>query len=135
MKTNFDAIDAIWKRLTAQQIATAISGEIYKLQRPFNSDKEDIVINALPITETIPQECVVNVNCYVPNLIVKVKGQETKMPDTVRIKQISDLVLSKLENVAEATFHYFVTNQAVLANESGNEYYSNIRLTFIFTNI
>lgn len=134
MKTNYDALNVIYKRLNTL-VKPSISGKVYKLRRPLNSRLEDIVINALPISDEIPQECTVNVNCYAPNIETKVSGVSTSSPDTKRMKEVADLVAENLENVDDQDCHYFIMNQAVLQDEAAEEYYTNFRVTFLFTAI
>lgn len=134
MKTNFEAIDVIWKRLKDSN--PTISGGIYKISRPFNSKVEDIIINALPISDTIPQECVVNVNCYVPNIEVSIKGQVNQsVADTKRMKTLADLLVGILNDIKGDGYFYFVSGQGNFQNEAGNEYYINLRITFLFKNL
>ncbi len=134
MKTNYDALDVIFKRLNTL-VKPSISGKVYKLRRPLNSKLEDIVINALPISDEIPQECIVNVNCYAPNIETKISGVSTLSPDTKRMKEVAELVAETLEDVDAADYHYFISNQAVLQDESSDEHYTNFRVTFLFTDI
>lgn len=134
MKTNYDAIDVIFKRLNTL-VKPSISGKVYKLRRPLNSKLEDIVINALPIIDEIPQECIVNVNCYVPNIDTKISGVSTSSPDTKRMKEVAELVSGSLDNVDASDHHYFISNQAIIYDDSTDEHYTNFRVTFLFTTI
>lgn len=132
MKTTFDAVDVIWVRLN-ETLADKISGGVYKYKRPFNSKDEDIVINSLPISPGIPQECAINVNCYVPDLRTKVKGvSNMDMPDTLRLSTLAGWIVDILNDRANEEYYYFVTGQNTLSNEAGNEHYVNIRLDFLF---
>lgn len=134
MKTNYDALDVIFNRLNTL-VKPSISGKVYKLRRPLNSKLEDIVINALPIGDEVPKECIVNVNCYVPNIDTKISGVSTSSPDTKRMKEVANLVAESIENVDEQHCHYFISNQAVIQDEAAEEYYTNFRVTFLFTEI
>ncbi len=132
MNTTNDAIDIIWKKLNTT-VKQQITGDVYKLNRRINSDKEDIVINSLPISPDFPESCVVNVNIYVPNISVKIYGKvDNTMPDTLRLKQLTKLVRQQLESVSEAHYIYSYDGQAVIPSPETNEYYSNIRVYFVF---
>lgn len=132
MRTTFDAISIIYKVLK-QDVSTQISGDIYKLVRPLNSKKEDIVINALPASEGLLQELALNINCYVPDIEVNVNGQVDKLPDTKRMNEVALLVIDAVEDVSNDDNHFFITNQAVIQDQAGH--YVNIRLMFLFTNV
>lgn len=134
MKTTFDAVDIIWKKLNAAFVVKKlISGGVYKYRRPFNSELEDIVINSLPLNVGMPDECVVNVNCYVPNIKISVQGTSNNdIPDTLRLKTLADLIIVQLIDNADDQHYYYVEFQSLLSNEAGNEFYSNIRLNFKF---
>jgi hypothetical protein len=133
MKTNFEAVDVIWKRLNDNK--PTISGGIYKLVRPFNSILEDITINSLPITDDVTGECLVNVNIHIPNIEVKVSGgANSSFPDLFRLKSLTETVIGLLNDVKVNDYYFFVSGQAILQNEARNEYYSNLRITFLFKN-
>jgi hypothetical protein len=57
-----------------------------------NSDKEDVVINSLPINNSQMQSGVFNVNIHVPNLVLNINGNiDTTQPNHERIKQLTAL--------------------------------------------
>lgn len=132
MRTTLDAISIIFKVLK-QDVSSQISGDIYKLVRPLNSVKEDIIINALPVSEGLLQELALNINCYVPDIEVNVNGQVEKFPDTKRMNEVALLVIEAVEDVSNDDNHFFVTNQAVIQDQAGH--YVNLRLMFLFTNV
>ncbi len=133
MKTINDAIDIVWKQVNAS-LSSTITGGVYKLSRPFESSLEDVVVNALPITGETVQQCVINVNAYVPNLLLKIKGkQDSSMPDYARLKQISETVISLLHKKTGSNYWHYVENHAVIRNEGVNEHYANVRIRFMFT--
>ncbi len=133
MNTTNDAIDIVWQKINST-VKASIDGDVYKLNRPINSKKEDIVINSLPITPDFPQQCVVNINCYVPNLNVKINGKnDNTIPNTARLKALTNLIMSHTDNVEGANFCYYFEGQATLRSPETNEYFSNIRLFFVFS--
>ncbi len=132
MKTNIEAAGIVWKVLN-EHLSGLITGGVYKFNRPFDSVDEDIVLTALPITTNHLQECVVNVNCYAPNLKVKIKGKvDDTIADSVRLAELTQLVFDHAHDVSLEGCYFYVSGQAILANEAGDEHYSNIRLTFLF---
>jgi hypothetical protein len=77
---------------------------------------------------------VINVNAYVPNLLLKIKGkQDSSMPDYARLKQISETVISLLDKKSGSNFWHYVENHAIIKNEEVNEHFANVRLRFMFT--
>ena len=135
MKSNLDAIDVVFALLKGGQLSQAIDGKIYKLKRPTNSQAEDIVLNALPISPDIPQTCVVNVNVYVRNLNVKINGKpEQKMPDTARIRALSKMACDELFDVAADDYYFYIAQQTTIEVEEINMHYINIRISFHYTN-
>jgi len=133
MKTNIKAVDAVWKVLKDAGIPALINGKIYKFSRALNSRNEDIVINALPITEEIPQRCYVNVNVYVNNLSVKINGQtDNTIPDLLRLDELTNSIIGVLEEVTNDDYYFSIGQHAVLSDDSISQYYSNIRIEFYF---
>ncbi|MBW6491953.1 MAG: hypothetical protein K0B15_12250 [Lentimicrobium sp.] len=135
MRTNFDAVDIVWKVLDGSQIKAAIDGKIYKYTRPTNSEKEDVVINALPISPGTPQRCVVNANIYTRNLKLNIGGVAVNsMPDNVRLNALTTIALNAIEDVSKDNHYFFVEQQAVISEEALSQHYTNIRIEFLFTN-
>lgn len=133
MKDVSQAIDIVWRDLTSAGIGNA--GKIFKITRALNSRSEDIVINALPISEGTLQRCYINVNVYVNNLKLNIDGQaDNTLPNTVRLKELTSAVISALEEVSADDHYYFVQQQAIIRDEQIGQHYSNIRIEFYFTN-
>jgi len=133
MKTVDDAIDVVWKQVN-NCLAGSISGGIYKITRPFDSKLEDVVINSLPINGESVQSCVIYINCHVPNLTLKIKGKiDNSFPDNLRLKSLTASIISQVDLISTPGTFQFVENQAILKTEGVSEYYSSIRIQFIFT--
>lgn len=133
MKNVSQAIDIVWRDLTLARIGN--TGKVFKITRALNSRNEDIVINALPISEGTLQRCYINVNVYVNNLNLTIGGQQDNtLPNTVRLAQLTSAIISALEEVSADDHYYFVQQQTVIRDEQIGQHYSNIRLEFYFTN-
>ena len=92
-----------------------ISGKIYKDKRPTESQKEDIVINSLTMTNEFLQKGVFNVNCYVPMLSIKnTNGIIQKQKNAKRLKEITNAVYSALDEVWNDDYLLEVTNHQEL---------------------
>lgn len=84
--TDIDIKDELYTLLKGSQLASSVSGSVYKDQRPLNSEKEDIIIAIVARDAGYQiQEATANVNIYVPDLR---RGQEA-IEDTKRLRQLS----------------------------------------------
>lgn len=135
--TPFDAIDIIWQKLHASSIA--VSGGIYKLSRPLNSAKEDIVVNSITLNADQLQEGVLNVNIHVPNLTLEIGGvTDNSQPNFSRLKALTDTVVGILiDQWADDGSYNFSVQQPgnPIAEPDINQHYSNIRIEFFSVNL
>lgn len=130
MKTASDVIDILWSLLNASPLKTAINGGVYKMERPLNSNVEDVVINTLPVNFLQLQTGLANVNVFVPNLL---SGGESK-PNTKRLKELSLLAVNALKDVWSDDYHLEVQQQTLIKDEESNQYFINIRVDFFNIN-
>lgn len=110
-----------------------INGSVYKMQRPINSDKEDIVINSLPISGSQIQEGVLNVNIYVPDikLMNSDKTASTFLPNTARMTELSRLAINDLSEFWSPDGDYvFELENTGIYPEDNNQHYINLRIRF-----
>lgn len=117
--TTLDAVDLIYSSLKGKVSA---SGGIYKFRRPTDSDKEDVVINALPLTHNRHQKGTCNVNIYVQNL----KTSNGDMPDFKRLKILSSEVTGLLDNQFGDYYSFYIESTQII--EHDEEFYQNIRI-------
>lgn len=68
MKSAIDVIVDVYSLVNVPAVTSAISGEVYQLERPDNSKKQDVVIGLLGADNEWLQEATVNVKIHVPNL-------------------------------------------------------------------
>lgn len=142
MKTGLDMVSDAFSILNVTDVTTIITGNLYKLARPKNSQLEDIVINALPITGEQLQKGVFNVNVHVPNLsnIVIAGASDNRQPDVTRLGEISKIVVEKLRDVVGTDFHFSAQTGGLPIQDDDYTWYMNIRVTYYsvqenFTNI
>lgn len=128
-KTVFDGKQWILELLNQSNVKTIISGKIYKDKRPVGSAKEDIVINALPMTSEFLQNGVFNVNCYVPYISIKIDGVDQNMPNNVRLEAIAKAVYPVLEEVYKDDFNLEVDNHTTFEEEAEKASYINFRVS------
>jgi hypothetical protein len=139
MKTSYDLVNIVWQKLhsTASLVSdpTKLTGGIYK-KRPTNSNKEDIEVNSLGVTNEQLQRGVINVNVFVPNKPVDVNGiQDTQQPDFVRLKELTDLAVATLKDVNVGDYSFDIQQQNMIQDQDTSEYYSNIRIDFFYINL
>ena len=126
-KTVLDGKQWILELLLRAGINNVISGKIYKDKRPAGSQKEDIVINSLTMTNHFLQNGVFNVNCYVPMIEVKVNNGITQKQKNAK-RLISDAVYSALSEVWEEEFNLEVVNHQEFEEDNFNYYNFRISL-------
>lgn len=128
MKTTFD-VNTFLFALVTQSIGTTLTGGVYKLQRPRDSKKEDVVVSSLPIPEnTNPQVATCNVNVHVPNMVISIDGFPHTVCNQARLKELADILITALDEGISDTYHYRVTNQTVIEEPAQDEHFYNIRL-------
>jgi len=130
MISPLDAIDSIYTLLKASQLKNAVTGDLYKVQRPDDSKKEDIVINALPVTPGDINLCTVNVNVYVNDMQVSINGKPQQQPDFQRLKQLADLGKMSLLEYSSQVFKFDIANIGLIREESINQHFLNFRLEY-----
>lgn len=131
MLLSFDTNDILFAVLTAsEELKSAISGGIYNTDRPDNSGKEDITINTISVNGNIPQGGTSNVNIHVPDLKLKIKGQEQRKIDRERLREITHLVIAALEAANVEGLLFWVSNETVIAEDAIQQHYANLRITW-----
>lgn len=136
MKTTLDEVDIIWSAVNASALKTAINGGIYKHKRVLNSSKEDVVINALPITSEQIQNGIVNVNVHVPNHSVQLAdGVDNSQPNHTRLKALATIAVAVLKDTWADDYNFDVQQQILIEDKEANDHYINIRLEFFNVNI
>ncbi|AFR35966.1 hypothetical protein [Riemerella anatipestifer] len=125
-RTVLDGKQWILDLLLRAKVNEFINGQIYKYNRPVNSNKEDIVINSLTMTNQMLQNGVFNINCYVPKKSVTVGGITQLHKDNKRLKEIADKVYAILNDVWENDYNLDVETHQDF--EEQNENYYNFRV-------
>ncbi|MBC9913186.1 hypothetical protein [Chitinophaga varians] len=136
MITTLKAIDAIWKLLNDSALRTEVSGGVYKLKRPINSQREDVVVNSLPFDSLQLQKGIINVNIHVPNLVITANGiQDTTQPDFVRLSELASIAAPLLTDSWNDEWHFDVQQHTVIEEAELREHFVNFRLEFYAINL
>jgi hypothetical protein len=133
MKQTFDTNEILFGILKGSSaIASAISGGVYVDPRPLNSEKEDIVINTIALSQdSEPQIGTSNVNIHVPDKTVSIGGVQQKVTDNARLKVISGLVLDAIRSASVQGLKMLIETQSNPIPEAEiNQHYINIRVSW-----
>jgi hypothetical protein len=135
MKTTIDTDDVLYDLLKNSSLKSAITGKVYKRQRPVNSNLEDVVINSLPITNEQLQQCVSNVNVFVPNEKITVGETVDSVANEARLKQLVALAVTVLTDGINGQFTWDIQQQTLIKDDESESHYINIRIQFFVSNI
>ncbi len=132
MKDSFDIEAIIFDLLSNSAMKNAINGGIYVGDgRPADSEDEDVVINTISLTQDyLPQLATTNVNIYVKDGDVTIKGKEQKQANRTRLKALSEKAMTILRNAKFDGLMITIESQTILAESSIKQHYSNIRISW-----
>jgi hypothetical protein len=132
MKQIFDTESILYGILSKSPVKNAISGNIYVGDdRPDDSEDEDIVVNSIGLTqEYYPQIGTSNVNIYVKDMPVKIKGKQQMKANRPRLKLLSGDTIEVLRCARVKGMVIVVDWDCVLAEPSIKQHYVNIRVSW-----
>jgi len=132
MKQTFDTDKILFSLLKYDSfIAAAITGGVYRMSRPLNSELEDIVVNTIVLSqEFLPQIGTSNINIHVKDMSVNIGGVRQLMPDLERLESLSELVLATLRGANIQGLTISVENQTTIAVNDINQHFVNIRINW-----
>lgn len=129
MKTSFDTDDILYQILSSNnELKEMVSGGIYKFERPDSSEKEDIVINTITVTQELPQKGASNVNIYVPDISIKIAGKPQRKANTERLRTLTNKVISVLADASVEGLMFWVANQSVIKEPEVFQHFSNLKI-------
>lgn len=132
MKTALDMVDDVYTLIDVPTLREAVNGVVIKYRRPKSSKKEDIVVNALAITNAPLQEGIVNINLHVPNLSnIKFSdiADETQ-PNSEKIKQLCAIALPLLDGIYKETFSVAIDRPPMPTQDADGSWFANIRVEY-----
>lgn len=132
MKTSFDIDKIVFDLLSNSVVKDAISGGIYfRNDRPDNSNKEDIVINTITMTQDfLPQMVTSNVNIYVADQLRRIEKTEQWKPNHKRLSELTKMVVEVLRGSRIEGLKLIPESQSVLQEASIKQHFSNIRISW-----
>lgn len=132
MKTTFEPLIILYHLFVGSPVDSAITGGIYQMKRPSGSTLEDVVINSLPISGTQIQQVVANVNLYVPDLKLTLKGKPQQMPDMNRLNELATLAIPLIKEHYQGNYQFWLVGQTVIEEPETGQHYVNLRVEFQF---
>ncbi|MBO4234090.1 hypothetical protein FO675_07210 [Riemerella anatipestifer] len=126
MITSLDLASIVYKSVSNSNIKSIINGDVYLGERPFNSDKNDVVIGALSVPNTILQESVVLVNIYAKDLF----DGRSHLPDLKLLNEATKLLMPLFKDyyIAEKKTYIDIEYQRNYKVQNAQEWVSVIRL-------
>lgn len=135
MKSIFD-IDEILYNICSIAVKSSIGGGIYKEgDRPVNSNKEDVVINSIILTQdTYPQLGSSNINIYVPDHYVSIHNRRTRVVDRYRLEYLSKMITKALRDTIVEGLAISIDSHAILSENEIDQHFVNIKISWNIQN-
>lgn len=133
MKTSFDIDKIVYKLLSgSSELKSTITGGVYySNDRPDGSNKEDVVINTITMTQDyLPQLATSNVNIYVADITRRIDGVEQAKPNHERLAKLTKIVLDVLRSARVEGLKLIPESQSVLNDTTVKQHFCNIRIAW-----
>ena len=134
MRTTSDVESILYEHIKGSALDLACNGGIWPGDRADGSELEDIVINSIAITSGTIQYAVANVNIYVKDVAVPGSSNHN-IKDSGRIKVLSDLAVTLLEEIRGDYYDFWFESQGVFQESAIGQHYINFRIDFTFYNL
>lgn len=131
MKDGFDLVTDLRSLVNVPEITGLIDGKIYNSFRPNNSNKTDIVVNSITISNTQDQIGYGNINIYVPALSAPdgIGGQQ-QVPDMAKMNSLCKSVTPLVETQFRNTFRTEVEDAGNIYQDTDGSWFVNIRIKY-----
>lgn len=128
MRTTFDTNAILYKLFKNNAIGN--DGGCYaEDDRPTDSQKEDVTFNTIKLSqEYYPQYGRSNVNIYVADSYVNIKGVKQRKTNVTRLKTLANKAMEILREARIQGLKIIVEEQDVLSYPSLKQHCANIRL-------
>lgn len=131
IRTDIDIKDDVFALVQGSELSDAITGSVYKDQRPLNSEKEDIIISMIARDAGYQiQQAEVNVNIYVPDITRDLD----KIENTIRLRQLSSIAISLFEYVHRGDMILSLSSQEIIKVNGLDWHVINNRLRIYYNN-
>ena len=129
--SSIDTDDMLYKllRRAIDEKKIEINGVLcQETDRPADSQTEDIVVNTIAISHDKPQDGTSNVNIYVPDKRVKIRGKEQRTTNWARLKEIGDALVHFIEAQNLDDLEMWIESDTTLQEPTAAQHYRNIRV-------
>lgn len=132
MKTSFDTDAILYRILKDSPAKAAINGDIYYTgDRPDDSEKEDIEINSVTLTQDyLPQLGKSNVNIYVPDIMVRINGKDQKKVNRTRLNELAKMAINSIKEANIEGLKAIVKSQIVISEPDISQHFVNIAISW-----
>ena len=130
MKNDVEVRQDVFTIVVGSEIKEAIGGEVRYIPRKAGSKAEDCIISVLDSDNAQIQDCIVNVNVYVPNIT---SGGES-VENISRTKPLAKICETALKSRFGDGFHLYLEKQRILPVNGKDEYVINNRIRYKFNN-
>lgn len=132
--STLDIENIVYDILNVPSLTGVMTGDVYLSDdRPLNSQLEDVEINTITMTqEPYPQQGVMNVNIYVPDMALAIGGVNQYKPNKSRLKIIIEIVKELIVNQTNKYISLNITNELMLSERSIRQSFINLRIEFIY---
>ena len=130
MKNDVEVRQDVFAVVVQSEIKDAIGGEVRYIPRKAGSKAEDCIISVLDSDNAQIQDCIVNVNIYVPNITSDGESVE----NISRTKPLAKICENALKSKFGDDFHLFLEKQRILPVNGKDEYVINNRIRYKFNN-
>lgn len=136
--TQFDMLDIVYNALKNGSLPTAITGSITKLERPMNSQTEDVVIVPIVQIDDPIHEGEMAINIHVPKVQHVVNKQPQMIPDIVRMKELAAMLAFDLKYIGgdgnTQPFQLYKSGENIINDELSRDYYFSTRISYQYYN-
>ncbi len=127
MKSDVEVRQDVFSVLKAAGIKEIIGGSLRYIPRAEKSKAEDCIISVLDSNNAQIQDCIVNVNVYVPNIT---SGGES-VENVTRTKQLASVFETMFRNdIHTEDFSLFLEKQRILPVVGKDEHVINNRINY-----
>ena len=136
MKNSFDTDSILYKLLNNSELKMMLTGDIhFQGDRPTDSNKEDIVINTLTLSQDhYPQIGDSNINIYVADNIVTIGGKQQNVANRKRLKELTDKAIEIIRNSEVEGLLINLKWQRTFAEPDIKQHFTNIRVSWNIQN-
>lgn len=130
MKSEVEVRQDVFAIVVASEIKEAIGGEVRYVPRKTSSKAEDCIISVLDSDNGQIQDCILNVNVYVPNIF---SGGES-VENISRTKTLAKICENTLKSRFGDGFRIYLEKQRIMPVNGKDEYVINNRIRYKFNN-